>query len=171
MEIFLKSLSYGQVIYFILVENIFIFFISVFSGEILFRFFKPKLIKDLRAISFKEISLACLCVFNNSIITLGGYLLYKSNFIRFKSPSTVREDIFSFLILFFTMDFAMYVLHRLAHLELIYPFVHKSHHEFVKVDVPRVCLGVGRHFVAKQIGSRGGPGGSPSIAQRGVVRV
>jgi sterol desaturase/sphingolipid hydroxylase (fatty acid hydroxylase superfamily) len=48
--------------------------------------------------------------------------------VRFET--TLLEIIADTIILFFAMDFAMYVFHRIAHHPRLYPIIHRTHHRF-----------------------------------------
>ena len=133
MDSWLRSLSFSKVLVFIFAENIVIFLASALVSELLCWFFRSRREGPSRQISRNEMRLATFCVFNNSIITLLGFYLWQINVIRLMPHTSLLKDILDFFILFFIMDFAMYVFHRLAHLKFIYPIVHKTHHVFIEV--------------------------------------
>ena len=78
-------------------------------------------------VSAREALLAALCVGMNVAVTLLGWFLWKRGWIRVRPDSGWRAVV-DFLILLSVMDAAMYVLHRLAHHRLLYPWLHAAHH-------------------------------------------
>lgn len=76
------------------------------------------------AIKKRDIILSVIVVFVNIIIATPGYLLFLHSKITFGDAHFLRD----FFILFFLIDFTMYLLHFVAH--YIWPFnlLHKEHH-------------------------------------------
>ncbi len=72
----------------------------------------------------RDIILSIIVVFVNVIVAIPGYLLFLHSKITFDDAHFLRD----FGILFFLIDFFMYVLHFVAH--YIWPFklLHKEHH-------------------------------------------
>jgi sterol desaturase/sphingolipid hydroxylase (fatty acid hydroxylase superfamily) len=66
-------------------------------------------------------------------VSVAGWALWRGGFIVIRTGSSLRAAIDALLLLLM-MDLAMYVLHRVAHLRWLYPFVHATHHRF---DRPR----------------------------------
>jgi sterol desaturase/sphingolipid hydroxylase (fatty acid hydroxylase superfamily) len=65
----------------------------------------------------------------NSAITVAGWVLWRAGIIRVSYDFGPR-GLVDALVLFFAMDFAMYVLHRVAHLPILYPLIHQTHHKY-----------------------------------------
>lgn len=76
-----------------------------------------------------EIALAACTVLLNAAITAAGYELYQRGFIRFRVDLGVRW-VLDLLVLLAAMDFAMYWLHRVAHVRHLY-VIHRPHHRYV----------------------------------------
>ncbi|MFL5730776.1 MAG: sterol desaturase family protein [Cytophagaceae bacterium] len=112
----------------ILLENLVIFFISVFLGDLLTKVYqKRKLISHQHKLSRSEVMLTALTILINAGVTLGGWLLWKQGFIKLEHDYSLKI-LMDFLVIFFIMDFLMYLLHRAGHLPFIYPYLHRTHH-------------------------------------------
>ncbi|HLY25414.1 MAG TPA: sterol desaturase family protein [Aggregatilineales bacterium] len=80
-------------------------------------------------ISRRELWFVASCVILNSLVTIAGIMLWRADIIHvhFSLDLMVVVDT---LVLLFAMDFAMYVLHRVAHYPLIFRIVHETHHRY-----------------------------------------
>src|SRR5262249_36003945 len=79
-----------------------------------------------------EVAIALSNVLLNTVVTLVGLFLWRWGVIRFRMDVGVWAWL-DVLVLLLVMDLAMYVLHRLAHHPLLYPLMHKLHHEYDRV--------------------------------------
>jgi sterol desaturase/sphingolipid hydroxylase (fatty acid hydroxylase superfamily) len=129
-----EAMSPWQAAWWILVENFSLFFVVLVAGEWLTQRYRDRPTgPPADPLTWQEIGLAISCVLGNSLVTGVGWLLWKSGWIvvRRDLGPRVLLDVF---VLIAAMDFAMYVSHRIAHLPLIYPIVHQTHHRY---DRPR----------------------------------
>ncbi|GBF38470.1 sterol desaturase family protein [Leptospira johnsonii] len=132
--LFLQEISYTWAALLFLIENLLIFACSVYIGNLLVkRYAHRRIVPTPPKIESKEILFAISTILLNTIVTLIGLWLWRTGSIRF------RNDIgglalFDILILFLLMDIGMYALHRIAHIRFIYPFAHRTHHDY---DKPR----------------------------------
>jgi Delta7-sterol 5-desaturase len=111
------------------IENLIIFFTSIFLGGLLTRaYHKNSVIHYKHKLSPAEVRLTILTIFINSSVTMAGWALWKEGYIILKH-SYSSKILFDFLIIFFVMDFLMYLLHRAGHLPFIYPYLHQTHHK------------------------------------------
>jgi sterol desaturase/sphingolipid hydroxylase (fatty acid hydroxylase superfamily) len=80
-------------------------------------------------LSRTEIVLAVSCVVINSLVFVAGLVMWRTGVIRvhYEFGVGVLLDV---LVFFVVMDFAMYVLHRVAHHPLLYPLIHLTHHRY-----------------------------------------
>jgi len=122
-----------------LLENAFIFCIALAGGEWLARRYvhqpaTERLVAERPpAVTRTEMVLALVTVLLNALVTLGGLYMWRSGIIQFRTQIGWAA-LFDFLFLVLVMDFAMYVLHRLAHVPWIFRLIHRTHHVY---DNPR----------------------------------
>lgn len=106
---------------FVFHSKYFIVLITVIFGNTLLKIYNRSYIFNPPDKNKKEIYLLVVNIFLNSLITFIGFVLWKEGIIKI-----VTTTVFSFCIdlgiLFFAMDFAMYILHRIAHISFIYPY-------------------------------------------------
>ena len=128
----LQNLTFLQATLAFLAENIVLFVCAVALGKLLVYFFaKNRVAEEPTSITLLEIGLTISTIIFNTIVTIIGWIMWKENIIQF------RRDFgfYAFLdvvILFIAMDFFMYILHRVAHHPLLYPYLHATHHRFDK---------------------------------------
>jgi sterol desaturase/sphingolipid hydroxylase (fatty acid hydroxylase superfamily) len=79
-----------------------------------------------------ELAAAAGNVLLNTVITFVGWQLWLRGVIRFRSDAGLGA-VADVIILLFTMDLLMYGLHRVAHLPLLFPLVHRFHHRYEQV--------------------------------------
>lgn len=116
-----------------LVLNIFIFFSSVFMGSQMLRYFADRRVcRTPEPVSLKESVYCVSTVILNSAVTLAGWYLWKLDIIKIKSSVDIQSFL-DILVLFFSLDFFMYILHRIAHIRFFYPLLHKTHHNYKEV--------------------------------------
>lgn len=120
----------GVIIWSVL-ENIIIFVVVLVVGEWLVRRYSQHRITEIpEPLSRTEILLAASCVFLNAVVTVAGVLLWQAEIIRVRFNVSAWEVLADTFILFFAMDLAMYVFHRVAHHPLLYPLIHQTHHQY-----------------------------------------
>ncbi len=78
-----------------------------------------------------EVRLGYISVLMNTIVTVGGWALWKSGSITVTSDVSIRV-LFEVLVLAAALDAQMYLGHRIAHHDLVYRFAHRLHHRFVE---------------------------------------
>lgn len=114
----------------LLLQNLIVFALALVCGHLLIRLFSKHRISEKSApLSKNEIALAVSTVLLNTLITIIGWHLWRIGIIHFRKDISlwVLVDV---LILFFVMDFAMYALHRIAHLPIFFPILHSTHHNY-----------------------------------------
>lgn len=112
------------------VENIIIFAVVLIVGHLLVKRYQFHPITETpEPLTFTEVYLAGSCVLLNTIVTIVGIILWREGIIdvRLETDWLVIIDT---LVLFFAMDLAMYVFHRIAHHPLLFPIIHRTHHRF-----------------------------------------
>jgi sterol desaturase/sphingolipid hydroxylase (fatty acid hydroxylase superfamily) len=112
------------------VENIIIFVVVLIVGHLLVkRYHLHPVTETPEPLTFTEVYLAGSCVLLNTIVTIVGIILWREGIIdvRLETDWLVIIDT---LVLFFAMDLAMYVFHRIAHHPLLFPIIHRTHHRF-----------------------------------------
>lgn len=116
-----------------LAENVVIFILAVAGGEVLARMFKTiRVAAEPPPLSRKEVVLAVTTILLNTVVTWAGWELWKLGVIRFRPDFGWRAWL-DVAVLLALMDFAMYLLHRLAHHPLLFPLLHRMHHEYERV--------------------------------------
>lgn len=117
----------------IMAENFLIFILVLAGGQIIVTLSKSRPVsRPAVRTNNLEIWLAVSTVILNAAVTFAGLLLWRSGWITLRT-STGWRDWLDLPILFFVMDFMMYVLHRTAHLPWLYSLFHKTHHRFEDV--------------------------------------
>jgi Delta7-sterol 5-desaturase len=112
-----------------LLENVALLGITVIVGNALVWLFQRNLIAEPPPVTRVELFLIASSVVLNTLVTLVGWWLWRAGRIHIRDDSGwgVVLDV---IVLLSVMDFAMYVLHRVAHHRLVYPWVHLAHHVF-----------------------------------------
>ncbi|RYX80256.1 fatty acid hydroxylase family protein [bacterium] len=117
-----------------LLENLLIAGLTVLVGGGLVRIYSARRVTEVAPpLTSLEMRLASTTVLLNSLVTLGGLLLWREGLIQFRAEIGWAM-IVDFFVLVIVMDAAMYVLHRLAHIPLFFKMVHRTHHLY---DNPR----------------------------------
>lgn len=83
-------------------------------------------------ITGKEIALAVACTLVNCVVFSAGLALHRRGLLRL-APDTPARIALDFAILFWAMDLAMYVFHRLAHHRWLFALAHATHHAYERV--------------------------------------
>jgi len=129
MENFLKELTDLSPIYLFLVflgQNLLVFILALLFGSyMLAKHKQPK-----ENIKTKDWWVSACTVLINTIITYLGYWLWQKGLIKidFSFSLAFIMDVF---ILFFAMDFLMYVFHFIIHHSLLHKRIHAMHHEAI----------------------------------------
>lgn len=149
---FLWSLPLASVCLFFLLLNLAILGGAIAAGQVLQRYGAPPM--NLRSISRSEWLLSMATVMVNAAISVAGWALWKSGWLTMNTTGSAWQILRDTLILVLVMDFALYALHRIAHLPLFYRIAHFKHHEYREVRVvtlfvmhPLEALGFGSLWV------------------------
>lgn len=110
--------------------NLLAFGLALTLGHVLTRVFRQKrVMAPPPPIERYELWLVASCVVLNTLVTIAGLWLWRMDIVRARSefgPSALLDV----LALFFAMDLAMYVLHRVAHHPRLYGLFHAPHHRY-----------------------------------------
>ena len=110
--------------------NVSIFVLALAVGHWLVkRYNLHRIVSVPDPISREEYFLAGLCVLMNGVVAIVGIVLWRAGVLQ------VRQDIdwrvlVDTVVLITGMDFLMYVFHRVAHLPILFPLVHRTHHRY-----------------------------------------
>ena len=128
---FLNELSFVEALVLFSVENVLILVFSTSLAKLVtIRWQSNWLAPFPPPISRLEIILIINTMCLNTLVTIGGWALWREGIVTFRNetdPATVLLDL---CVLLAFMDFAMYVLHRLAHHPILFPWLHETHHKF-----------------------------------------
>lgn len=129
----LQNAAWWEVSCGLLAENLAIFLLVVAGGELLLKYGgAPVVSHSPEPITRLELTVALCNVLLNTVITLVGWQLWRSGVIRFRD-STVTGVVVDVVVLLLVMDWCMYWLHRLAHVPVLFHWIHELHHRFDKV--------------------------------------
>lgn len=132
--VWLQTAPLGYAVLVLLIENVLVLLLAIGLGEWLVQHFADRRVALVApSLQMRELLTAASSVLSNTLITVVGLFLWRSGVIRFRTDVGVWAAL-DVLILLLMMDFAMYLLHRLAHHPLLYSWLHRFHHEF---DRPR----------------------------------
>ncbi len=127
----LRVMPLSGVIAWSLLENFIIFFVVLVMGEFLVRRYQKHRVTEVpEPLTRIEVLLALSCVLLNALVTVIGVLLWQAGVIHVRDEADVLRVGVDTLVLFFAMDLAMYVFHRVAHHPWIFPLIHQTHHRF-----------------------------------------
>jgi lathosterol oxidase len=127
----LYAMSLPGVIAWSVLENIIVFAVVLVAGEFLVRrYSQHRVTQDPDPLTRTEVLLALSCVALNAVVTVAGVLLWQAGIIHVRFDVTAWQVALDTLALFFAMDLAMYVFHRVAHHPLLFPVIHQTHHRF-----------------------------------------
>ena len=107
-------------------QNLLVFLFALLLGYSMLSFSK----RPGGAISKSDWRIAVGTVFINTLVTYAGYALWQNGWIRIRFGWSAGM-ISDFLILFFAMDFLMYVFHWLIHYSFLHRYIHELHHEAI----------------------------------------
>lgn len=123
-----------QAIVVLLAENVVVLAVALLFGEWAVRRYQARRVAlPAGPLKREEILITCSSVLLNTVVTVVGLLLWRAGLIRFRTDVGWRAWL-DVVILLLLMDFAMYVLHRLAHHPWLFPLMHRLHHVY---DRPR----------------------------------
>lgn len=129
---FLKEQSLTILSVIFLLENLGIFLLAILIGHGFIKIFhQARVSPPAPPIQGWELALGLFNVVLNTGVTVLGLWLWRQGWIVFRDDLGIYALIDVF-VLIAVMDFAMYWLHRVAHLQLFY-FIHGTHHDFVRV--------------------------------------
>jgi Delta7-sterol 5-desaturase len=125
-----RTMPLESVIFWAMLLNIGIFISTLILGHVLVRIYQTKAVSEPPPpVTSMELLLAACTVILNAGVLVVGAILWHSELITVRYDTDLRV-IVDTLVLFFAMDFAMYVSHRIAHLPFLYPLLHKTHHQY-----------------------------------------
>ncbi len=118
----------------LLAENVLILILALVLGQWAVRRFEARRVA-LPALPLQrlEVLVTISTVLGNTVTTLLGMFLWRAGIITFRTDVGVWAWL-DVLVLLLIMDFAMYVLHRLAHHPWLFAIMHQLHHRY---DRPR----------------------------------
>jgi Delta7-sterol 5-desaturase len=126
----LQTMPYWLMSLVLLIENLIIFGLALWVGRLLKRRYAARPVAgEARATDALEISLVVLTLLLNTAVTVAGLWLWRQGIVQFREDVGWRAWL-DILILILLMDFAMYFLHRLAHVKCIFPLLHSTHHRY-----------------------------------------
>lgn len=114
-----------------LAENFVLHGVAIALGEAAARRFPHRRVAPAAPpTSRAEVVLAVVTLLTNSLTTLAGLYLWRLGVLRVRTELGPWALI-DLVVLLLVMDAAMYLLHRVAHLPWVYPWLHQPHHEYV----------------------------------------
>jgi sterol desaturase/sphingolipid hydroxylase (fatty acid hydroxylase superfamily) len=123
-----------QVVPALLVENVVVLGVALAFGLWLVRRYAHRRVAlPPRSLTRVEVAITASTVLLNTAVTLVGLVLWRLGVIRFRTDAGWRAWL-DVLVLLLMMDLAMYLLHRAAHHPMLYPWLHRLHHDY---DRPR----------------------------------
>lgn len=126
-----REMSITDAVAWSLGTNVAIFVVSVLFGEVLVRAFRDRPCSPTAApLSRQEVLFSAGCVLLNSLVMVIGVVLFQRGAIHVHASVPLWRVVVDVLVLLLVMDVAMYVLHRIAHVPVIYSIVHRTHHTY-----------------------------------------
>jgi sterol desaturase/sphingolipid hydroxylase (fatty acid hydroxylase superfamily) len=130
----LQTASWPATFAVFLVENLFILLLVIVVGRWVGKWFDGRRVALAPApLTREEVGAVIINVLLNTLTTLAGLWLWRKGIIHFRSDTGVRA-VLDVLVLLLGMDILMYVLHRVAHMPVLYALLHRFHHKY---DRPR----------------------------------
>src|SRR3990172_5565644 len=112
----LYAMPLPQVTLWAALENLIIFTVTLVMGHFLvLRYQKHRVTTRPEPLTRVEILFAASCVALNTLVTVVGIMLWLAGIIRVRFQADWIGVLVDTLVLFFAMDLAMYVFHRVAH--------------------------------------------------------
>jgi Delta7-sterol 5-desaturase len=122
-----------EAIFYCFLINLLVLLFSVIAGNyVTMKFEKNRISPAPPHTVANEYILAACTLLINSFINILGWILWKNKFITIGNDFSFLS-IAEFLMLFFVMDFSMFVLHRVAHIPKFYRILHQTHHKYKHV--------------------------------------
>ncbi|HEX5751189.1 MAG TPA: sterol desaturase family protein [Archangium sp.] len=151
----LRTVPLWQAALVFLAKNALVLLLAVALGEWLVRRYSHRRVApEALPLQREEWVLATVCVVLNSVVTFAGLLLWREGWIHFRLDWGPRVLV-DVLVLVGVMDLGMYLLHRTAHLPLLYGWLHAPHHRYERarpltlfVLSPLEVLGFGALWLA-----------------------
>ncbi len=123
--------SLGEAALLSLLANVAVFAAALAFGALVARVFATRRVAEIpAALSRHEVVLATLCVLLNSVVMFAGWLLFREGVLVVDGGPLGVRWLLDAVVLGIVMDLAMYVTHRLAHVEPFYRWVHGIHHRY-----------------------------------------
>src|SRR4051812_25651767 len=114
------TMNFWEAFFWLLVENIALFFLSLSIGHALLFFYRRhRVVEEPGPLEKREVFWAISCVFFNTVVTIAGWWLWLTGVIVIRSDYGLFV-IVDVLVLLLAMDLGMYVTHRMAHFKFIY---------------------------------------------------
>jgi lathosterol oxidase len=130
----LQDAPLWQAVLALLAENVLILIVALAFGHWLVRRCETRRVALLAPpLQRLEVVITISTVLLNTVVTLVGLFLWRWGIIRFRLDVGLWAWL-DVVILLLVMDFAMYVLHRVAHHPWLFPLLHRMHHDY---DRPR----------------------------------
>lgn len=129
----LYTLPIEQSVFWVMLANVAMFVVALLGGEWLLRRNRDHRVTPApEPVSRAEILLAAVCVILNGAVAVIGIVLWRAGIIQVRPYGEygVLTVLLDTVVLFFAMDFAMYLFHRVAHLPILYPLLHQTHHRY-----------------------------------------
>lgn len=129
----LQDAPLWQAVAALLAENVIILLLALAFGQWLVgRYAKYPVALPPPPLERLEVAITTSNVLLNTVTTLIGLFLWRAGWIQFRTDTGILAwlDILALLLI---MDFAMYVLHRVAHHPWIFPLMHRLHHQYDRV--------------------------------------
>lgn len=128
---FLQNGELWQIALLIFAINLAQVIFVVLVGNLIVKYFSFNRISDLPTPTTKlEYVLVTITILLNSFITIAGLFLWREGWIVISNGSILSMALDMVVFVLF-VDLSMYILHRVAHWEAIFPFLHKTHHVHV----------------------------------------
>ncbi|AKV01221.1 Sterol desaturase family protein [Labilithrix luteola] len=125
--IWLRELSWREAAAFSFVENVVVFALALVAGHVIVARFRHRELGKAPPLTRTEVVVALSSVVINSGVTLAGLALWRIGIVQFRTDVGVHAWL-DVIVLILVMDFAMYALHRIAHVRWIFPHLHALHH-------------------------------------------
>jgi len=126
----LRTVPLWQAALIFLFKNVGVLLVAVAAGEWLSRRFAHRRVApEALPLQREEVVLATSCAVLNTVVTFAGLLLWREGWIHFRLDGGPRVLV-DVLVLIGVMDLGMYLLHRTAHVPLLYGWLHAPHHRY-----------------------------------------
>jgi Delta7-sterol 5-desaturase len=126
----LKSAAWPELVLVFLAENLVILALVILFGNwIAARLSSRRVALPPEPLTKTEVFVAFVNVLLNTATTLAGLWLWRRGVVQFRTDAGVFA-LADVLVLLFSMDLLMYLLHRIAHTRVLYNLLHKFHHRY-----------------------------------------